>query len=241
MRDRLTRDIFVSHDPNDATGVLEAALVKVIAAEDTGRKIERANREGKIRRYLGNDFIGEAVQKGIITKEEGQALRERRELVAKVIAVDHFDPDEITGRSAIGHNSRPSNAFDSRPCQQWRHSSGRIAEDEMMRSRCPNLKHWHFEIDFENIAWATFDQQGAWTNTFGTETTRELDEDHRRDRGGGAAERGEGADLRLRQGEGFVAGADIREFENLTRETDVEDFVRQVRRSSTASSRCRSR
>ena len=43
------------------------------------------------------------------------ALRERERLVAKVIAVDHFDPDEITGKSAIGHNSRPANAFDKPP------------------------------------------------------------------------------------------------------------------------------
>jgi acyl-CoA dehydrogenase len=55
------------------------------------------------------------VEKGILTQEEGAMLREREELVAKVIAVDHFDPDEITGKSAIGHNSRPANAFDKPP------------------------------------------------------------------------------------------------------------------------------
>jgi acyl-CoA dehydrogenase len=115
VRDRLTREIFVTHDPNDATGVLEAAMVKVVAAEDADRKIERAVREGKIRRFLGNDWLRDAQAKGIITLDEEALLRQTEALVAKVIAVDHFDSDEITGKSAIGHNSRPAQAFDQPP------------------------------------------------------------------------------------------------------------------------------
>ena len=115
MRDRLTREIFVTFDPRDATGVLEAALVKVAATEDAERKIERAVREGKIHRYLGNDWLAEAQGKGVITLDEAADLREAEALVAKVIAVDHFDADEITGRSAIGHNSRPAQAFEQPP------------------------------------------------------------------------------------------------------------------------------
>ncbi len=114
-RDRLTREIFVTRDRNDTLGILELAFEKVVETEDANRKLERAVREGTVRRFLGNDFIGEAVQKGVLTPEEGEALREREELVAKVIAVDHFDPDEITGRNAIGHNSRPANAYDKPP------------------------------------------------------------------------------------------------------------------------------
>ena len=51
----------------------------------------------------------------VVTAQEGELLRERERLVAKVIAVDHFDPDEITGKSAMGHNSRGANAFDKPP------------------------------------------------------------------------------------------------------------------------------
>src|SRR5262249_33908886 len=114
-RDRLTREIFISHDPNDTQGVLEAAFLKVIETEETNHKLERAVRQKTVHRFLGNDFIGEAVQKGVITAEEGERLRERERLVAKVIAVDHFDPDEITHKSAIGHNSRAASAFDKPP------------------------------------------------------------------------------------------------------------------------------
>ena len=114
-RDRLTREIFLSHDPNDTQGVLEAAFVKVIETEEANRKLEHAVRQKTVHRFLGNDFIGEAVQKGVVTPEEGEKLRERERLVAKVIAVDDFDPDEITHKSAIGHNSRPASAFDKPP------------------------------------------------------------------------------------------------------------------------------
>ncbi len=115
VRDRITREIFVTYDPKDATGVLEAALLKVVAAEDAERKIERAVRDGKIRRFLGNDWLADAQAKGIITMDEEAQLREAEALTAKVIAVDHFDPDEITGKSAIGHNSRPAQAFEQPP------------------------------------------------------------------------------------------------------------------------------
>jgi acyl-CoA dehydrogenase len=114
-RDRLTREIFLTRDRNDPQGIFELAFENVVETEAVNRKLENAVKDGTVHRFLGKDFIGEAVEKGILTQEEGAMLREREELVAKVIAVDHFDPDEITGKSAIGHNSRPANAFDKPP------------------------------------------------------------------------------------------------------------------------------
>ncbi|NJM33584.1 MAG: 3-hydroxyacyl-CoA dehydrogenase [Rhodomicrobium sp.] len=97
-----------------------------------------------------------------------------------------------------------------------------------MSGMLPNLKHWRFEIDFENIAWAVFDQAGESTNTFGTETTKELEQIV--SAAEEAARSGQARALIFLSGKekAFVAGADIREFEGLTRERDVEDVVRQV-------------
>jgi len=97
-----------------------------------------------------------------------------------------------------------------------------------MTETLPGLKHWHYHIDFEKIAWATFDQAGESTNSFGRETATELDtivtaaEE--------AAKRGAARALIFMSGKekAFIAGADIREFDNLTREKDVEDSVRQL-------------
>jgi acyl-CoA dehydrogenase len=106
VRDRLTRHIYVSDDPDDPTGLLEVTLKKVIASEEAEKKLERAIRAGTIRRYHGIDWIGDAMAKGIVTESEGQLLREVETLVARTIAVDHFDPAEIRPNYAVGHNSR---------------------------------------------------------------------------------------------------------------------------------------
>jgi acyl-CoA dehydrogenase len=111
IRDRLTRYIYVSRDPDDPTGVLEVALKKAIAAEEAEKKLERAVRDGAIRRYHGIDWIGEAIDKGLVSESEGQQLRELEALTARVIAVDHFDPAALrpnyqTAASPLGHNSR---------------------------------------------------------------------------------------------------------------------------------------
>ncbi len=95
IRDRLTRDIYISEDPNDPIGVLEAALKLTIKSESAHRKIERAVRNGTIHRYHNNDWFAEAVEKDVITAEEEKLLRETEELVSRVIAVDHFDPAEL--------------------------------------------------------------------------------------------------------------------------------------------------
>ena len=110
VRDRLTRDIYISKDPDDATGLLEVTLSKVVAAEPAEKKLERAIRAGTVRRYHGIDWIGDAAAKGVITESEAIQLKEVERLVARVIAVDHFDPNELKPHyekaAPLGHNSR---------------------------------------------------------------------------------------------------------------------------------------
>jgi acyl-CoA dehydrogenase len=111
VRDRLTRDIFISKDPRDPTGVLEVALEKVVASEAAEKKLERAIRAGTVRRYHGIDWIGEAVAKQVVTAEEGQLLRDAEALTERVIAVDHFDPAEVRPNyMTAGHNARAARA-----------------------------------------------------------------------------------------------------------------------------------
>jgi acyl-CoA dehydrogenase len=112
VRDRLTRDIYVSKDVNDATGVLEVTLEKVIAAEPIEKKLEKAIRDGIVRRYHGNDWFAEAVAKNVITEAEAAQLREVERLVARVIAVDHFDPAEVKPNYVtLGHNARAAESL----------------------------------------------------------------------------------------------------------------------------------
>ena len=106
-RDRLTRDIFISKNVNDPTGLLEVTLEKVIAAEPVEKKLEKAIRDGLVRRYHGLDWFADAVAKGVLTEAEGAQLKEVEQLVARVIAVDHFDPAELKPHYVeLGHNTR---------------------------------------------------------------------------------------------------------------------------------------
>ncbi len=116
VRDRLTRDIYISDNPDDPTGLLEAALKKVVAAEAAEKKVERAIRAGIVRRYHGLDWIGEAADAGTITESEAQLLREAEALTQRVIAVDHFAPEDLMPNyrkaqpPGLGHNVRAATA-----------------------------------------------------------------------------------------------------------------------------------
>lgn len=95
FRDRLTRNIYVSHDPADPTGVLEVAMAKALSCDEASRKLERAVRNGTVERLHGQDWLGDAVAKGVLTRAEADALGELEALTARVIAVDHFDPAAV--------------------------------------------------------------------------------------------------------------------------------------------------
>ncbi len=97
-----------------------------------------------------------------------------------------------------------------------------------MSYELPNLKHWRFEIDVDNIAWAWFDTVGQRMNTLGREPVEELAqiisavED--------AAQRGDvkGVVFISAKSNNFIAGADIGEFDALRTQKDVEDVINPV-------------
>lgn len=107
VRDRLTREIYVSHSPDNPTGALETAFSKAAEVEEADRKIEKAAREGKIRRFLGKDWFAEAVEKGVVTVDEAEMLRQHEALIAKVIGVDHFDQAGIAPKMTAKEAARP--------------------------------------------------------------------------------------------------------------------------------------
>jgi acyl-CoA dehydrogenase len=110
FRDRLTREIYITNDPADRVGLLEFTLGKVIANAEADKKLERAIRKGEVKRFHDRDWIAEAEAKGILTADEARALAEQRDLVARVIAVDEFDPSEIATLRRAGEqqSDRPN-------------------------------------------------------------------------------------------------------------------------------------
>ena len=104
-RDRLTSGMYVSHKPDDATGRIEAALVAAVA---------RDRIEEKIRAALGHKAPADTdydklVQTKVITQEEASALGWAKKLIADAIAVDDFDPAELThSQSSTQSDAKPA-------------------------------------------------------------------------------------------------------------------------------------
>jgi len=68
---------------------------------------------------LGRDWLNDAATQGIITPREAEQVRDADRYIAKVVAVDHFEQSEITGKPTVGHNSRTRQPS-ARPNKQTR-------------------------------------------------------------------------------------------------------------------------
>lgn len=94
-RDRLTHGIFVSRDSEQPLSLMERALPLVIAAEPLERKLGKAIKAGELAGYTWEDQLASAVDRGVVSHEEAKQLREVRELVLEIIAVDEFDTETL--------------------------------------------------------------------------------------------------------------------------------------------------
>jgi len=90
-------------------------------------------------------------------------------------------------------------------------------------SGLPTFKHWRLSIDGEGIAWLVVDRADERVNTLGEELLTELDQvlDFL------ASKNPTGLVVRSAKEAGFIAGADIREFENFTSAATVTEKVLQ--------------
>ncbi|WIY52334.1 acyl-CoA dehydrogenase [Devosia sp. YIM 151766] len=95
FRDRLTTGIYVSTDPNDVTGVLEDAFVKVTEAEEVEARFVKAARRGVFERRLDRDAIEDALAAGILNKNEAGIMRAADEATDRAVHVDDFGMDVL--------------------------------------------------------------------------------------------------------------------------------------------------
>lgn len=95
FRDRLTTGVYVSMDPNDVTGVLEDAFIKVTEAEEIEAKFIKASRKGVIERRLDRDAIEDAVAAGVLNNNEAGIMRAADEATNRAVHVDDFEMDVL--------------------------------------------------------------------------------------------------------------------------------------------------
>lgn len=99
FRDRLTTGVYVSMDPDDVTGVLEDALIKVSEAEEIEARFVKAARKGVIERRLDRDAIADAVAAGVLNDNEAGIMRAADEATDRVVKVDDFAEDGLVASS----------------------------------------------------------------------------------------------------------------------------------------------
>lgn len=94
-RDRLTNGVFISETSNQPISFMERALPKVIAAEPLERKLGKAIKAGDVKGLTWDAQLTDALQTGLLTEEETAQLREVRQLVMEIIAVDEYDSEAL--------------------------------------------------------------------------------------------------------------------------------------------------
>ncbi|MGI9257629.1 MAG: acyl-CoA dehydrogenase, partial [Gammaproteobacteria bacterium] len=95
-RERLCADIYKKREPDNPLGLLQEALELAEHIKPLERKVFDAKRSGQISADDTPGQIEEARDKGVITAEEAREIRSFDEKVMAIIAVDDFDPSELS-------------------------------------------------------------------------------------------------------------------------------------------------
>ncbi|MCW8947252.1 MAG: DUF1974 domain-containing protein, partial [Sedimenticola sp.] len=95
-RNRLCRGIYTTVEPNNPLGLLQEALELTESVKPLERKIHEARKAGQFESEDTPSQIDEAEQKGILTADEAQQLREFDNKVMALIGVDDFASTELS-------------------------------------------------------------------------------------------------------------------------------------------------
>jgi 3-hydroxyacyl-CoA dehydrogenase/enoyl-CoA hydratase/3-hydroxybutyryl-CoA epimerase len=91
-----------------------------------------------------------------------------------------------------------------------------------------HLKNWRFHIDLEKIAWAVIDVPGQSQNTLGRGAIEELDALLTAVADGARSNAIRGVVVMSGKDNSFIAGANIKEFDDLKTEAEVVEVIRAV-------------
>ncbi|MFB9138531.1 3-hydroxyacyl-CoA dehydrogenase NAD-binding domain-containing protein [Maritalea porphyrae] len=98
----------------------------------------------------------------------------------------------------------------------------------MAQPKMPKLKYWRFELDFEKIGWLTIDTPKSPVNVLGTECMAELETLSLRFEDLVASDELAGVVLLSAKENGFIAGADVREFDAMSDPSILPDALKRA-------------
>ncbi len=100
QRDRLTKGIFITKSREEALGKYEYALDMITESFPVYKKLYKATKAKEIKKNHVLQQLDEALEKGVITKDEAEVVRKTEEARFDAILVDEFTLEEYD-RSAV--------------------------------------------------------------------------------------------------------------------------------------------
>lgn len=98
-RDRLTAGIYLPKNKEEALGRYEFALGTLKKAEPVYKKIHDATKKKELPKTQPRFVIDKALEKGIISKEEAEAIRKAEDARVDVVQVDEFTLEEYQNQT----------------------------------------------------------------------------------------------------------------------------------------------
>ena len=95
VRDRLLEGCYQSEDPEDATGLLNDTLNKVVLTDPLEARLSKAKRSGELEHDSDADDLAVAAESGVISPDEARQVRDARVARKAVIEVDDFSQEEM--------------------------------------------------------------------------------------------------------------------------------------------------
>src|SRR5690606_11335757 len=100
--------------------------------------------------------------------------------------------------------------------------------DMMIQPQMPQTKHWSFHRDVENLGWLTINTPGAPVNTLGQEALVELEALVTRFEEMAGTNELAGVILLSGKDSGFIAGADVSEFDAMSDFSVLPDALKRT-------------
>jgi acyl-CoA dehydrogenase len=101
-RDRLTRGIYITNDPQDRMGRIEDALHKTLAAAELEKQLRTLMKSGQLHAHTTEAAIQEAKDKGLLDTFSAEKLLAARRATLNAIRVDDFPAAYFQQTSIVG-------------------------------------------------------------------------------------------------------------------------------------------
>ena len=98
LRDRLTADMYLPAADAPGLGSLDAGREKMLAASPARKKLKQAIRSGKLTRRDEPDLLDTALEKGVLTEGERDAVRAALSAQEELVQVDAFNREDYLAR-----------------------------------------------------------------------------------------------------------------------------------------------